>query len=128
MIYILSASNISARIITRTKLMYFNSITTATNSCVGIAYPSSGAFEPSPLTDFCFFFLSDAQSLVFCTVFCRSLSFNPFSFGHCFACPSIYGSCLRLWYLVNFLSVNKYAQGNLHYNRKNIYKLLGRKS
>ena len=38
-----------------------------------------------------------ARSLVFCVVFCRSLSFCPFSFGYCMVCPSIYGFWLSLW-------------------------------
>jgi hypothetical protein len=29
----------------------------------------------------------------------RCLSFCPFSFGHCFVCPSIYGFWLPIWYL-----------------------------
>jgi len=76
--------------------MYLNSITTGTNSCVGIAYPSGGASEFTPsflFFSFLSFFLGggviDAQSLVFSAVFCISLSFNPFTFGHCFACPLI---------------------------------------
>ena len=38
-----------------------------------------------------------ARALVFCVVFCRSLSFCPFSFGHCMVCPSIYGFWFPLW-------------------------------
>jgi len=40
-----------------------------------------------------------AKSLVFCVVFCRSLSFRHYSFGHCIVCPSIYDFWLPLSYL-----------------------------
>jgi len=42
--------------------------------------------------------------LVLCVCFVyRWLSFCPFSFGHCVACPSIYGFWLPLWYLQTLL-------------------------
>jgi hypothetical protein len=48
-----------------------------------------------------------ARCLVFCVVFCRSLSFWPFSFDHWVVCPSpIYGFWLSLWYHETFLKYN----------------------
>jgi hypothetical protein len=47
-----------------------------------------------------------ARCLVFCVVFCRSLSFWPFSFDHWVVCPSpIYGFWLSLWYHELFLNI-----------------------
>ena len=46
-----------------------------------------------------------AKYLVFCVVFCGSLLFRLFSFGHVIVCPSsIYGFWLPLWYLQTFLN------------------------
>ena len=44
-----------------------------------------------------------AWSLVFCVVFCRSLSFCNYSIDHCIACPTIHGFWLVLWYLQTYL-------------------------
>ena len=40
-----------------------------------------------------------AKSLVFCVVFCRSLSFRHYSFDHCIVSPSMYDFWLLLSYL-----------------------------
>jgi len=45
-----------------------------------------------------------ARTLAFCVVFCRSMPFCPFSFGHCVVCSSsIYGLWLPIWYLQTLL-------------------------
>jgi hypothetical protein len=42
---------------------------------------------------------------IFSFMWCRSLSFCPFSLGHCVVCPSTtYGFWLPLWYLQTFLN------------------------
>jgi hypothetical protein len=69
-------------IVTRRVLLVENKL------CILPEYPSS----PSIVS-----WVSVARSLVFCVVYCRSVSC-----GHCVACPSsIYGILLPLWYLFN---------------------------
>ena len=67
---------------------------------------------------FAFLFMNDQEfdkyrSLVLCVCFLDPcLSFCPFSFGHCFVCPSsIYGFWLSIWYLQTLLVIGKV--GNL---------------
>jgi len=52
-----------------------------------------------------------ARSLVFCVVFCISLFvlLSFISFDLCIVCPSsIYGFWLPLWYLLTFLTLNRF--------------------
>ena len=71
-----------------------------------------------------------SQSLVLCLLLCKSLlSLCPFLFGHCVACPMIYGSSLPLWYLlifnVCFLRINYIGLIPIHIKRncKQILKI-----
>jgi hypothetical protein len=54
-----------------------------------------------------------ARSLIVCVVLCRSLFVCcPFSFGHCFVCPSyIYDVWLPLSYFKTFHDINALDEG-----------------
>ena len=60
----------------------FNSNRTGVTCGVGTAIPPRAPeFNPR------FYWIRVARSFVFCVMFCRSLSFCPFSFEHCIVCP-----------------------------------------